>query len=63
MTYSPSYEWLVPLALQDLTSLFGMGRGVAPALKSPANFFLVIKADKRKADEKGKKEGFRQKMI
>ncbi len=28
----------VPSALQGLTTVFGMGTGVAPALQSPANF-------------------------
>ena len=37
MTYSPTPTLgAVPSALAGLTTLFGMGRGVSPPLKSPA---------------------------
>ena len=32
----------VPSALQGLTTVFGMGTGVAPALQSPANFQMTL---------------------
>ena len=32
----------VPSALEDLTSVFGMGTGVTPPLASPGNWFYVL---------------------
>ncbi len=35
-TYSPTFCYVVPSALEGLTSVFGMGTGVTPPLVSPA---------------------------
>ncbi len=39
MTYSPTMEMAVPSELKGLTSVFGMGTGGTPSLKSPDKFF------------------------
>ena len=41
-TYSPAFA--VPSAWRGLTSLFGMGRGGAPALWPPVSFAVVLRA-------------------
>ena len=41
VTYSPTFA--VPSAWRGLTSLFGMGRGGAPALSPPLSFAFVLR--------------------
>ena len=38
----PQKEYAVPSALEDLTSVFGMGTGVTPPPLSPGSFSLFI---------------------
>ena len=46
--YSPTPHGAVPSALEGLTSVFGMGTGVAPPLESPGNDSIVWQ---RKGDQ------------
>ena len=56
--YSPMKQIIVPSPLTDLTSVFGMGTGVAPSLWTPAKgvflcfFFSLKKKQKREYDFK-----------